>query len=143
MDNDAFHSASAALFKLDPHTVYHFRLVASNSWGTVYGKEATFTSPAVAPNAATVAASHITSAGATLNGTVNPNGLSTTYHFEYGTTTAYGHTTAGAGVGADHTTHSVSTGVSGLRGRTTYHDRLLATNSAGTTRGRDRTFTTA
>ena len=39
-------------------------------------------------------ASNITSSSATLNGTVDPNGLTTTVHFEYGITTNYGHTTA-------------------------------------------------
>lgn len=141
-DNDAFHAVSATLSTLNPHTTYHYRLVARNSWGTVYGKDALFRTLAAPPDLQTGAASHITSSGATLNGTVNPNGLTTTYHFEYGTTTAYGHTTTATGAGADQSTHSVSTNVSGLRARITYHYRLVATNSAGTTRGRDRTFTT-
>ena len=92
---------------------------------------------------------------ANVYGTVNAEGNQARYYFQYGRSARYGSRTrnqyvdndafhsAGAGVGADHTTHSVSTGVSGLRARTTYHYRLLATNSAGTTRGRDRTFTTA
>ena len=38
----------------------------------------------------TEAATLVTTTSATLNGTVNPGGLATTYYFEYGTTTSYG-----------------------------------------------------
>jgi hypothetical protein len=38
-----------------------------------------------APSATTLAASGVTTAGATLNGTVNPNGFATGYYFEYQT----------------------------------------------------------
>jgi hypothetical protein len=43
-----------------------------------------------APTVTTTAATNVTMTGATLNGTVNPNGQSTTYQFEYGTDTSYG-----------------------------------------------------
>ena len=46
-----------------------------------------------APVAVTGAADSITETGADLNGTVDPNGPATTYHFEYGTSAAYGLTT--------------------------------------------------
>ena len=45
-----------------------------------------FAAQAAAPTATTVAATLITSTGATLNSTVNPNGLSTTIYFQYGLT---------------------------------------------------------
>ncbi len=41
------------------------------------------------PESLTQAATNLSKTGATLNGTVNPNGLSTTVTFEYGTTTSY------------------------------------------------------
>jgi hypothetical protein len=79
---------------------------------------------------------------ATLNGTVNPENLSTTYSFEYGTTTAYGHSTATVSAGSGNTPQSVSAAVFGLRPSTVYHYRLVATNSVGTSMGVDRTFKT-
>ena len=84
------------------------------------------------PAATTSAASNRASNSATLNGTVNPNGCSTTVHFQYGTTTSYGHTTASQ-TKTGNTDQSVIANISGLNANTTYHFRLVATNSAGTT----------
>ena len=46
------------------------------------------------PNVVTGAANPVNTTTATLNGTVNPNSLSTTYKFDYGTTTGYGTSTS-------------------------------------------------
>src|SRR5690349_9713163 len=45
---------------------------------------------AAAPSPSIGPANSVTSTSAVLNGAVNPNGEATTYHFEYGTTKAYG-----------------------------------------------------
>ena len=86
-----------------------------------------------APKVTISPAGKVTSNSATLNGTVNPNGLSTTYYFEWGTTTAYGNkspaTPASAGSGWDNV--AVSVNLTGLKRNTTYHYRLVATNSLG------------
>ena len=87
----------------------------------------------------TNAATNITSSSATLNGTVNPNGLTTAVHFEYGTTTNYGSTTANSNY-TGNTTQNVSANITGLSPNTTYHFRLVGTNNGGTTYGNDRTF---
>ena len=96
------------------------------------------------PAATTAPASGVTVGGATLNGTVNPAGSETSYHFEYGTTTAYGTSVpvSAAAVGSDSTVHSVSQAISGLSPGSTYHYRIVATNDNGTTDGADMTFTT-
>ena len=93
------------------------------------------------PAATTLAASAITSSSATLNGMVNPNGLATTYYFEYGTTTGYGTptTTVSAGSGTDNVT--VNANISGLTAGILIHFRLVAINSDGTTYGSDMAFT--
>jgi hypothetical protein len=99
----------------------------------------------VPPTVTTGGASGITNSAAIVAGTINPNGLSTTYHFDYGTTTSYGSqapaSDGSAGSGSANT--PVSASLSGLTALTTYHYRLVATNSAGTTNGSDATFTTA
>ena len=92
------------------------------------------------PEANTGLAAAIDATSAVLNGTVSPNGLTTTYYFEYGTTTAYGLATANRTTDADA---SVSETVGGLSANTTYHYRLVATNSSGTSYGPDRSFQTA
>jgi hypothetical protein len=94
-----------------------------------------------APTVNTDSASSLTSSSATLNGTLNPNGLGTTYYFEYGT--SYGSTTTETDAGSGTDDVSVSADITGLNAETTYHFRLVATNSAGTTEGSDRTFTTS
>ena len=84
------------------------------------------------------------SGGATLTGTVYPYGLDTHYHFEYGTTTSYGTNVpmpeGDLGAAEYPTTAQAQQTVSGLSG--TYHYRLVASNSAGTTMSTDQTFTT-
>jgi hypothetical protein len=98
-----------------------------------------------AATAVTTSATAVSPTGATLNGTINPNSTATTYHFEFGTTTAYGSVgpaSAGA-VGADHSDHVVSETISGLAPNTTYHYRVVATDGIGfTTLGADVVFTT-
>jgi DNA-binding beta-propeller fold protein YncE len=82
---------------------------------------------------------------ATLKGAVNPNGKATTYRFEWGPSTEYGNlipiTEASAGSGAEAV--QVSAQLSGLSRSTTYHYRLVATNSEGTVRGFDHSFVTS
>ena len=93
--------------------------------------------PAVTTNPATL----IGSFSARLNGTVNPHGLTTTVHLQYGTTTNYGHTTASQ-TKTGNTSQNISASVSGLSASTTYHFRIVATNSHRTVFGADRMFTT-
>jgi hypothetical protein len=140
---NTYQNVAANVSGLAASTTYHFRIVATNSSGTTYGSDRTFTTltatgpPVVTTNPAT----NVTSSSATLNGTVNPNGLVTSVYFQYGTTTNYGSTTASVSY-TGNTTHSVSANISDLTASTTYHFRIVATNSAGTRYGRDRAFTT-
>jgi hypothetical protein len=97
------------------------------------------------PEAITQAATAIGSNGATLNALIAPVGASTAYHFEYGTTTAYG-TKAPApdeSVGSGFEAVAKAKAISGLTPGTTYHYRAVATSSEGTAYGEDMTFTTA
>lgn len=99
-----------------------------------------------APIPVTTAASNITISSATLNGTLDPNGASTTYpvsyYFQWGLTTAYGNnTTIVSGVTGSGASE-VSANISGLVGTTTYHYRLVASNAEGTVNGSDQIFVT-
>src|SRR5262249_58395772 len=87
---------------LDAGTTYHVRLVATNETGTTYGDDhAVATAVWLAPSAQTAGATGVKGGAATLNGRVNANDAPTTYHFEYGTTTAYG-SSAPAGTASGH-----------------------------------------
>jgi len=95
------------------------------------------------PLATTEAATGVGTEAATLNGAVNPQGLSTTYHFEYGTTGSYGSSTPESGsIGAGTSNVTVNAAISGLSPGTTYHFRVVATNLEGTSYGQDKTFKT-
>jgi hypothetical protein len=98
--------------------------------------------PAAAPTATTLGAAQITITSATLTGNVNPHGVSTTYFFQYGTTTAYGSRTPSTGVGKGTSTVAAAAQVTGLAPNTRYHYRLIAHNADGTDAGGDRTFKT-
>lgn len=96
-----------------------------------------------APTVVTTAASSVTTTTATLNGTVNAQGASSTVSFDWGLTTSYGNSAAAtpSPVTGSSTT-SVSANLSGLTPNTTYHFRVKATNTGGTSYGNDLTFTT-
>ncbi len=135
-------AVSKSLSGLAPATTYHYRLVAKNSSGTANGGDGLFTT-ASPPVAVTAAATGVAPTTATLGGTVNPNGQSTAWYVEYGTSTAYGTKTASTDAGSGTSSKAVSTGVSGLTAGKTYHFRLVATSTAGTALGADATFLTA
>jgi len=102
---------------------------------------------ALAASSPTVSASAPTGIGqtaATLHGTVKPNGLATTYQFQYGTTAALGSkspATAGS-VGSGTTAVAESARIVGLSPDTTYYFELTASNSAGSSNTPVRTFKT-
>jgi len=95
------------------------------------------------PDAATGAASAISDTAATLGGTVNPRTAATSWLFEYGTTTAYGSSTALTDAGAGNAAAAVSAAVGGLTGSTLYHFRLVAVRGDRRFPAADGTFTTA
>jgi hypothetical protein len=97
----------------------------------------------VAPVVSGESASSVTASDATLNASVNPGGLATSYYFEYGTTTNYGSDTVTNTLAAGNSVIAVSNAISGLLPGTLYHYQALATNSVGTGLGGDMTFTTA
>jgi hypothetical protein len=96
------------------------------------------------------------SSAAALAGSVNPEGLATSAHFEYGLDSAYRSADSRAAggapvydqrtpdqdVGSDFSAHSVSANVSGLVPNAVYHVRLVASNGSGTSYGPDQTFKT-
>jgi hypothetical protein len=94
------------------------------------------------PSVSTGRPGSITQSSATVSGTVNPNGRSTTFYFQYGTTRSYGSTTLGHAAGSGATTVNVSANLGGLTAGATYHYRLYASSASGIAYGSDRTFTT-
>jgi hypothetical protein len=110
---------------------------------TSMGSAAPAVAAAGAPAATTGSSSSVTLSSATVTGTVNPGGNDTHYHFEYGLTNSYGANTASTDAGAGSADVHATAGLSGLAPGTTYHYRIVATSSAGTTNGSDQAFTTS
>jgi len=95
-----------------------------------------------APTAETLAASAITSTGATLNASVNPNGSEVTEcRLEFGTGIGYGKSEpCPTPPGAGRSPVAEALVLSGLTPATEYHYRVLAANALGSTPGEDMTF---
>src|SRR4029077_20786651 len=124
--------------KIDDARVYNVGLTAAQVL-------ALFNSVPALPTVTTSAATGVTTSGATLNGTVNPNGLATNAWFEWGTspTLAAFTSTANQAVGSGTTAQMVSATLSGLTAGTTYYYRAASSNSAGTTKGAILSFSDA
>ncbi len=142
---------SGYISDLSADTTYHYRIVASNNAGTVYGDIRTFTTDAGGSyddeddndylSVSTRAATSVDYDSATLNGYVTTNSDNNTSRwFEWGRSSS----------NLDRTTSKISIGYSGsasayisdLSENTTYHFRMVARGDSGTEYGEIRTFTT-
>ncbi len=133
-----------ALSGLLPHSTYFYQVNAQNSGGTSTSDRITFTTNAQAPSVTTNPASVITTDSATLNGTVNAEGNSTTVTFEYGTSLSYGSAATAAESPVTGSTDTMVTyTLTGLLPNTEYHYRVRAQNNGGTSFGVDQSFTTS
>jgi len=127
-------NVSYNLTSLTSNTTYYFRVIA----GSAQGEILSFTTDAVLapPSVTTTAATGISSSGATLNGTINPNLTSVlVINFIYGTnaTLASGTTTVtlsdGAGgnlTASGASTQPFATTLAGLSNGTTYYYKIQA-----------------
>lgn len=124
-----------AISGLSANTVYHFRIVATNSSGTSQGADKTFTTVG-APAVSGLSGSELGSFGeeATLKATVDPNGQSTTYQFEYGLSEGslpnVVPVPAGS-AGSGYEPVNVESVATGLTPGTKYYVRVSATNASG------------
>ena len=113
-------------------TTYHYRVVSTNPLGTAAGADATFATVAELPVVVLTKPSLVTDSSVTLTGSVNPSGRTTSYTFQYGTTSSYGLQSAPVSLSSGTSAKSVAATVGGLAAGTTYYYRLVATSSAGT-----------
>ncbi len=149
---------------LTANTTYHFRISATNASGTSKGADETVTTLPVGGGGSTILTGSIgpptlpttasppivtSTTSATFTATVNPGGLATSAHFEYGPVLGggtgpitYESVTPDQSVGSDFANHTVTATVTELLPNVTYHFRVVATNSAGSLLGADQTFNT-
>jgi phosphodiesterase/alkaline phosphatase D-like protein len=130
---------SMNLSALAPGTTYHFRACAENSEGYSEGQIMSFTtaSSGSPPAVTTMAATSVGATGATLNGSVIPNGLETDAWFEWGTDPALAaySVTGTQAVGSGTVSQTISQALTGLATGTVYYYRVAASNGSGTNKG--------
>jgi len=134
---------TSSITGLTAGTLYHYRAYATNSVGTGYGSDLTFTTPAAgAPTLTTTAASSITNTTAVSGGNISSQGGSSVtargvcWATTSGPTISGSHTSDGTGIG------TFTSNITGLTLGTLYYVRAYATNTSGTAYGNEITFTT-
>ncbi len=137
---------TSSLTGLTANTTYYVRAYATNSSGTGYGNEISFTTQPTSvtiPTVVTTTVSGVTQTSAQSGGTVNSDGGASVtargvcWSTSPNPTTANNVTSNGTGIG------SFTSSLSGLVANTTYYVRAYATNSSGTGYGNQITFSTA
>ncbi len=133
---------ASSMTGLGAATTYYVRAYATNTVGTSYGEELTFTTGAATPTVSTVPATDITMNSAFSGGNVTSDGGSAVtsrgvcWNTTGNPTTADPHAAGGTGTGA------FASVLTGLSPATTYYLRAYATNAVGTSYGNEASFTT-
>lgn len=141
-DGSGTGSYTSNMSSLSYNTTYYVRAYATNSKGTSYGEEKTFTTNKIAPTVTTTEATSITSNSAICGGNVTSDGGATVtargvcYGTSQNPTISGNHTSDGNGIG------QFTSNLTGLTENTTYYIRAYATNSEGTSYGEQKSFTT-
>ncbi|HSZ12611.1 MAG TPA: hypothetical protein VK790_01075, partial [Solirubrobacteraceae bacterium] len=126
------------------NTTYTYCLRTVNSVSEVaVSAPRTFTTPAIAAKAGEESFTNVGSSTAVLHAQINAGGAPTTFYFEYGPTNTYGTKTPVQSAGAAPTPVGVLASVENLTPDSTYHFRVIATNTnERTSEGADTTFST-
>ena len=123
-------------------TTYYVRAYATNSIGTTYGEELSFTTLDTLPTVITSAVTNISATAATCGGNITDDGGATVtargvcWSTSHNPTLSDSHTTDGSGTG------SFNSNLANLTPNTTYYVQAYATNSMGTMYGEEEVFTT-
>jgi hypothetical protein len=133
---------TASLSGLELETVYHYRIVATNSLGTTKGADQSFTTDPAVLGLKALPATEISQESITLNGEFNGIGEPTSYYFEWGLNTKYGKKTPGDDAGAPVGIEQLSSVITDFEAYSTYHFRIVAQNNQGITKSADMTFET-
>jgi uncharacterized protein (TIGR02145 family) len=137
---------TSSITGLSANTIYYVRAYATNSIGTAYGTQVSFTTSPLAPIAptlSTTAASSITTTAASSGGNITSDGGASVTARGICWSTSANPTTALTTKTSDGTgSGSFTSNLTGLTANTTYYVRAYATNSIGTAYGTQVSFTT-
>ena len=132
----------SALTGLKGNKVYYARAYATNSAGTGYGPEVTFTTLVDLPAVTTTDVTAINKTAAVSGGAVTYDGGGTVTAKGLAWGTSANPTISGSKIDGGNGLGAFVSNLTGLVKFTTYHVRAFATNSAGTAYGADIQFTT-
>ena len=138
-------SVSEPITGLIAGRTYMARVIAERGGNESIANTITFSTLPAVKGVDTDPATDVNTTEATLNGSLDPDGIATSFYFEYGKTKGYGHTVPLPPSPVGTTTPGqtpVSTVLTDLEAGATYHFRLVGVNSFGETRGPDEVFTT-
>ncbi len=134
---------TSSITGLTPGAIYYVRAYATNSEGTSYGNEVTFSSnPVLLATLTTTTATSITETTAVSGGNIASDGggavtaRGVCWSKSQNPTTADNKTEDGSGIG------TFASNIAGLTANTKYYLRAYAINSAGTAYGDEKSFTT-
>lgn len=140
------HEVSADVSGLEPNREYTVTLIAENANGPTSSSTIPFNTESPGPSVITIPAFAIVGGTkAMLGGRVRPENDPTKYWFEYGEGDSYGTSipaTEDGDAGNGENFVFVEEEIAGLQPGGTYHFRVVAENTFGTTEGEDLTFTT-
>jgi hypothetical protein len=142
-DGTTAKSVSETIDGLSPGTKIYYRIIAKSIRGTSNGATKYCSTTAATKPDAVTGGNSATPTTATIKGTVDPNGASTTAYFQWGKTSSLGSTTGSQSVGSGDSDQAVSAGLSGLTPGKTYYYRVVGTNAKGTVYGAQQSFTTS
>ena len=134
---------SVNMTSLAPGTTYYVRAYATNSAGTAYGSQKTFTTTAAMPTVTTGQVTNITQTTALGSGNVTSDGGASVTARGVCWSTSHNPTVSGSHASGGTGTGSFTSNMTGLTANTTYYVRAFATNSQGTSYGSEVSFTTA
>ena len=133
---------STSLTSLSSGTIYYIKAYATNSIGTSYGSQESFTTLVATPTVTTSSVSNIAEISATVGGNVTADGGATVTESGIYYSTTSSPETSGTKLAIGSGTGEFSTSLTGLPAGTVYFIKAYATNSAGTSYGSEETFTT-
>ncbi|MDB9726004.1 hypothetical protein OAA90_06445 [Salibacteraceae bacterium] len=135
---------TSSITGLTLNTTYYVRAFATNSAGTAYGNQISFTTtPSInLPSLLTTVASYINQTSAQTGGNITNNGGSTVSARGVCYSTSQNPTTANSVVNSGNGTGVFTSSITALTPNTTYYVRAFATSSAGTAYGNQISFTT-